>query len=1114
MNKCVPVFSSHQSLHKSILTIEKADESINIEDPISIFTIAKVHGINHLKIAEDCMAGFYNSYILSEKYKIKLSFGLNINVVNSLDDIDNTSSVVTVWIRNSEGYKDLLKINSFTQKEGFNVPDSKGYITWVKLNELVTKNLLVTIPFYSGFLYQNLTRLEHSSIPLFASFDPIFFTGEHELPFDNELKQVVIKYCEQNNYSHLSSHSIYYYREQHAESLQILRCIGKRSSWEKPELQQFSSDKFSFETYLNKYGENFSCEDFDKFFEVYDIKELTNGVRLPDIKISSAEKEKIGLSPDSDNYKYLCELVKIGLRNKIFNNPSKKDKRQIYIDRCKTELQTFKKLGLTDYILLVQQIMQFAIDKKIPKTFGRGSSAGSIVCYLLGIVEVDAIECNLYFSRFVSEARSKVAEVDGVQYLRGSLADVDSDFSFKRRKEVIDFLYNKYPGQISKIGTVSTLSGKILIKEVSKAYLNYNETDAKFLADQIDKVFGAVVELSDAYKESKQFKTWVDKSPENKRCYDIARNLSGLAKARGVHPSGYAISHGDIDLIVPLNRSADGLDLVTSYDMKNVADILIKVDLLSLRNLDVIYETCNLVGLNPVEIDENDPSIYKFLQESDCYHGLFQVESGMGRETVLSVRPKNINNLCACLAIGRPGSYKFIKDFIKFLNTGERKLIFPPIDNILEETGNILIYQEQINRICQEVYHLSPEDADSIRYAVAKKSIEKMKEWEPIMYANGEKYNIPKEVTDYFFGVCRDSADYLFSLNHCRPYGRITAIDTYLKANYPLQFFLISLRMCKDEPDPLSEISLLKRELPKFGIELLPPDIQKSAEDFEIEGNNIRFGLSSIKGVAEKAIVKLASFNREFDGKFALFDRLFESKLGIGVCRSLIHSGCFPTQYSRAKTILELEIYNVLTERERGIIKQFSSEFKDDLFAVLKYLVGAKMANGKPYIKESRFETIRKSYENYKAIYEFNKAHGKLLSVLEEYETLGYSYSGSLSSCYKEEYPEIVELSEATTSLDGEKHVFVCRIKSVKEGKSKAKGTPYVRLEIYDDKTDAIAMIFSDRIEQLKDDKGKLLKEDVIIVVNGTKMDGKTFFLNWCRPLFDLKLAKRLADTK
>lgn len=1109
------IFTSNYSISKSLLTLDKVKGEIDINSPISLFSICKKHGMNILRLADYNMSGFFEAYTLSIEYNIQLIFGLQVRVVNNLDDSSNDSaSYITIWMKNTEGYKDLLVINQFINNQGYRHPYAS--IDWKNLNEVLTRNLLVTIPFYSSFLATNLMYFGKHSIPLIEDFNPIFFTENHGLPFDLLLQKEVEKFCKDNYYDCLPTHTTYYYNNSHAPSLQVLRCINNRTSFEDPELTHFSSDQFSLEQYIKNYGENYKYNDFDKYFVQYDIKSLTNGVRLPEIEIDTKDKERLGLPENVDNYTYLSNLVALGLKEKVLNNPNKKHRFDEYVVRCKEELDTFKQLYIVDYILLVYDVIKYARENNIPIGPARGSSAGSSVSNLIGIVDIDPLDYGLYFSRFISPARAQSREIDGVVYLNGSsLPDIDTDVSFQNRYKIIDYINNKYQGKTCKIGTLTTLSAKILIKEVSKVYLNYSETDAQYLANMIDKVFGSVFDLSKALEESKELKKWVDSHPSHLACFNIAKNLEGLIKSHGVHPSGICISYDKIDKIVPLIRTADGSELASAYDMQSVANLTVKVDILGLRTVDVIHDTCKLLNIDSHNINVNDKSIYDFLKQTDSYHGLFQIEKGLSKSVAMKVKPDNINDFAACVALSRPGCFKFIDDYVQYKEEGEYKSIHPIFDEILKKTGGILIYQEQINEICQKVFKMSGIQADQVRYYIGKKRVAEMKAMQPKIYEIGKSLDIPEEATTSFFQICEDSASYLFNFSHSVAYGTLSAITTYLKANYPLQFFVSLLNIDTQGPESLSEIAIINQELNKFDIKLLPPNIKESSESFSIENNNIRFGLGSIKGISEAAIKKLASFDRSYATKFDLFNNCLEAKLGLNVVKSLIAAGCFPNyNHSRAKLLLEFQIFNKLTEREKILVNRFGEMHGYDLFSIIKYLADRTDEDGRKYIKSTRLDTIRKSYENYYKIYQFNKQHGKLLNVLYEHEVLGYSYSGGLATCYREEYPEIVSLYEVNTALEGEILTFIARVRDTKEGKSRAKQTPYVKLFLWDEQSGITAMIFGDKTKQVRDKKDKIINEDVIVVANGRKMSGDMIFLNWIRPLFDLRLAKRISDTE
>jgi hypothetical protein len=438
-------------------------------------------------------------------------------------------------------------------------------------------------------------------------------------------------------------------------------------------------------------------------------------VRLPCIILTKEQKTNVGCGADSNNLDYLKAVTFKGLQKRLADGVIPKDKYDEYEQKAKDELNIFERNGLVDYILAVYDFLSWCDDNNIPRGVGRGSSAGSVVLYALRCTNVDPLKHNLYFTRFINEARLKSKTIDGVLQVSGATApDIDSDISYRDRDKVIKYLEEKYKGKTAFISTNTTLSGKLVLKEVTKIVLGYSEEEAKQVAANIESHFGTNETLEEAYKNSKDFKIWADK---NKRAFEIAQSLELLIKNRSKHPSGMAISYYDLNDSMPLELSSSK-DVVTSYDMYEVANLLIKFDILGLKNCDVNYDVCKMVGVNQDTIDINHPSIYEYLNNNTNYYGLFQIESGLTKQVVVDVKPKNIDQLAVCVAISRPGAFAHIDKYIKYLHGGILESIYPPIDEILKETGNVLIFQEQINRVCQEVYGMSGIDADSIRYCI------------------------------------------------------------------------------------------------------------------------------------------------------------------------------------------------------------------------------------------------------------------------------------------------------------------------------------------------------------------------------------------------------------
>jgi DNA polymerase-3 subunit alpha len=481
------------------------------------------------------------------------------------------------------------------------------------------------------------------------------------------------------------------------------------------------------------------------------------GVRLPAIKIDKKQYEDVDLDPKTaSNYSFLRALCDKSMKERGLSG--KKE----YQDRLKQELETFEELGFTDYILLNWEILGFCHKKGIPTGAARGSCAGSLVLFLIDVTKVDPLKYGLFFERFVSKARSRKIEKDGVVYLDGSLLpDVDSDISFNRRAEVIEFIENKHSSKTCKILTINTLSGKLCIKECGKIVGQHSETEMNNVSDSIPKIFGKVFELKKAYEKSPEFKRWVDDG--NQLSYSIARKIEGLNKNFGVHPSGLGICYYPITDVCPLQQTSDG-DLVSGYDMNGVADLMVKFDILGLRTLTVIDDICQSLGLNISDINPHDPIIYESLQDLQTPQGLFQLEADTSFQVTKKIKPKNFEQLAVIMAISRPGSLAFVDQYVKFtqgeyveINTGS-----PKLDNILKEFGGCILFQETLMKIAKEVFELSLLDAEGLRRATGKKSHAQMATYKKVIEDQAKKLNIVK-AGEFYWKVLNDSADYSFN---------------------------------------------------------------------------------------------------------------------------------------------------------------------------------------------------------------------------------------------------------------------------------------------------------------------------------------------------------------
>ncbi len=440
------------------------------------------------------------------------------------------------------------------------------------------------------------------------------------------------------------------------------------------------------------------------------------GVRLPQINIEDKYYTKLGIDVGSDNFTFLKALCYKNLTTDSAD----------YVDRLEMELSIFKELDFVDYVLLNWDILNFCHENNIPTGPGRGSAAGSLVLFLVGVTKVDPIKYGLFFERFVSRSRAKKIIKDDITYLDGSLLpDVDNDISYDRRSEVIKYIENKHAGKTSKILTLNTLSSKLCIKECGKIVGSFSETEVNEVSDLIPKQFGRVFDLEEAYKQEDRFCVWAN---NNKDIYEVACKLQGINKNTGVHPSGIAISYYKIEEVCPVQKTSDG-DLVSGYDMNYVAELMVKFDVLGLRTLTVVSEVCKRLNLDMTKIDLDDPNLYLNFSDLRTPQGLFQIEAETNFKVCRKVRPKNLEQLSAVIAIARPGALDFADQYATYSASGVFQLVHDFFKEELSYTGGIPLYQEQLMKIAVRL-GFTLDESEQLRRIVGKKKVSEMPAWQ------------------------------------------------------------------------------------------------------------------------------------------------------------------------------------------------------------------------------------------------------------------------------------------------------------------------------------------------------------------------------------------------
>ena len=837
------------------------------------------------------------------------------------------------------------------------------------------------------------------------------------------------------------------------------------------------------------------------------------GVLLPKIDIEQKYYSKLDLPTDTSNYDFLRKLCLDGVKQKGIDKVKNK---KAYYDRIKSELTIFKELGFVDYILLNWDILNYCHENDIPTGPGRGSAAGSLVLFLIDVTKVDPIKYDLFFERFVSKSRARKIEKDGITYLDGSLlADVDNDIAYEHRQKVIDYIEKKHPGRTSNILTLNTLSGKLCIKECGKIVGEMSEKDVNDVSAFIPKKYGKVAPLDIAKEESIRFGEWAN---ENKDVFTIARKLEGLNKNTGVHPSGIAISHQPISEICPIQKANDG-SFVTGYDMNWVAELMVKFDILGLRTLSVIYDVCKSIGIDVYDIDLSKKSLFKPLKELRNPHGLFQIEADTNFRVCQKIKPRNLEELSAVVAIARPGALEFSDKYSEYVSTGDFQSVHEFFDEVLDYTGGIPLYQEQLMKMAVKV-GFTLDESEQLRRIVGKKKVDQMPAWQKKIQDKIEENNLPSEVYDVLWGVAEDSANYSFNKSHAIAYATLSAWTIYLKFNYPKEFFLSLLRMSQFEPNPQDEISKISRELPFFDITLLQPNLIKSKFDFTVDGNNIRFGLNSIKGVSQKSLKALSDFrNADNSNKYDVFLSAKQAGLNIGVVSALIQAGALSedSTLSRPRLVLEAQAFNLLTDREKRNFIAIGPDFKYD---ILESIHKAKHDNligddGKPIMKESRFVTFKKKYDNYKKIYEQNVQYENFANWYFEKKLLGYSYSLKLKEVFENEYKSIKNSLHYYSMEDNEKAKFVGVVEDSFR-KTSVNGNQYIKVLLSDEFGNMPAMMVDSRrgrtCTEYIEQGNKIPDKDNIVIIAGRK--AKDILFVDSMSIVDEKIHMKLADLK
>ena len=760
--------------------------------------------------------------------------------------------------KNQEGFNNLIYLSSIAYLDGFYRRPRIDH----PLLEAHSNGIIATSACMSGEIPQALrnddwdTAVKKAEWYLKTFGDDFYLEiQDHGIPGEKELYDQVYKLGKEMRIPVIASNDNHYLERDHWESHDVLLCLQTGKDLDDPHRMRYNTT----ELYLKDNDEMFklfkdrpeTMENTMEIFEKINLEMDFTRRLLPEFPIPITEGD---ISLDD----YLKKMAEKGLGERYETITPELQKRMDY------ELSVIAKMGFAGYFLIVRDFIQNAKSKDIPVGLGRGSAAGSIVAYALDITGVDPIEYNLLFERFLNPERV-------------TMPDIDIDFCYERRDEVIEYVKEKYgKDNVAQIITFGTLAPRNSLKDVARI-LKISFDESNKLSQLIPIKDGKPLPLHEAFEKVPELKALKrSTNPVYHKLIKHSQVLEGLVRQPGIHAAGVIIAPDDIKKYVPLYKNSDG-DITTQFSMKYLEQMgLLKMDFLGLRTLTVIDKTVKLIEKNhgvkidPLKLPKNDEKTFAIFSKG-ATTGVFQFESSGMKEYLVKLKPTRIQDLIAMNALYRPGPMQFIETFIKRQH-GKEDVVYidPTLEPILNETNGIIVYQEQVMQIAHELGGFSLAEGDILRSAMSKKQFAIMEEKKGDFISGCINNGIDNRNAEEIYNLITEFANYGFNKSHSAAYALIAYQTAYLKVHYPAEFMS---SVMTSEISQTDRIQLYMEEARHMELKVLPPDINHSFNDFEpIDEHTISFGLEAIKNVGSKPISSIVSA-REESGKFKnIFD--------------------------------------------------------------------------------------------------------------------------------------------------------------------------------------------------------------------------------------------------
>lgn len=855
------------------------------------------------------MYGCVEFYKAAKKVGIKPIIGCEVYVAprsrfDKIKEFDSEMYHLVLLCKNETGYKNLIKLVSLSFTEGFYFKPRVD----IEILEKHSQGLIALSACLAGeipraLLANNYDIAKQSALKYQNIFGKDNFYLEmqnHGLKEQIKILPMLKKLSDETGIPLVATNDVHYINKDDSQMQKILMCIQTNKTIDDDTAIDFGSNEF----YLKNEDE------MKTLFSMYpsaieNTKVIADKCNF-DFEFGNTKLPLFDIG-NKDHYEYFKQMCYDGLKSKykVINNQ--------LIDRLEYELDTINKMGYIDYFLIVQDFVNYAKSQNIPVGPGRGSGAGSLCAYCVGITDIDPIKYNLIFERFLNPERV-------------SMPDFDIDFCYVRRQEVIDYVINRYGADhVAQIVTFGTMAAKASIKDVTRA-MGYSYS----IGDKISKAIpkGINVTIKSALENSKQFRELYENDNVSRKIINAAIKIEGMPRHASKHAAGIVITRDKVSDYVPLARNDESI--VTQYTMTLLEQLgLLKMDFLGLRNLTIIDDTVRMIkNKNPdFEIDNiplNDKETFR-LFSSGKTDGIFQFESAGLKRVLQEFQPDNIEDLIALTSLYRPGPMDSIPTYIERRHN-KNKIVYktPLLEPILNMTYGCIVYQEQVMQIFRQLAGYSYGRADIVRRAMSKKKHDVMeRERAAFIYGDDDcdgclKRGVDEKTANAIFDEMTSFASYAFNKSHAACYANVAYTTAYLKCHYKFEYMAALITSVIDTTDKM--INYIN-ECHNISVKVLPPDINNSDKLFKVENNAIRFGLLAIKNIGTSLVDKILE-QREIKPFKDLEDfclRMSATELNKRAVESLIKCGAFDSINNNRRQLLESveEIMNFVDNKNK-----------------------------------------------------------------------------------------------------------------------------------------------------------------------------------------------------